>query len=70
MAITRVFTFKNSQAVRLPPDFKIESDEVEIFKRNRDIIIREKPKNLARAFVLLSQMPKSFFKYGRKDSLP
>jgi antitoxin VapB len=68
MAITRVFKSGNSQAVRLPTDFKIKSGEVEIFRRKNDIIIREVPANLGKAFSLLSNLGKGFFGGGRKDS--
>jgi antitoxin VapB len=70
MRITRVFKSGNSQAVRLPKDFQLESDEVEIFKRDHDIIIREIPKNLARALESLPEMPEDFFQGKRKDSMP
>jgi antitoxin VapB len=70
MATTRVFKSGNSQAVRLPVDFQLATDEVEIFKRNDDIIIREKPSNLSKAFKLLTQLPEDFFANGREDSLP
>lgn len=70
MAITRVFKSGNSQAVRLPVGFQFTTDEVEIFKRNNEIVIREKPRNLSRAFELLTHLPEDFFAGGRKDSLP
>jgi antitoxin VapB len=70
MAITRVFKSGNSQAVRLPVGFQLNADEVEIFKRNNEIVIREKPRNLLRAFELLTLLPEDFFARGREDSLP
>lgn len=70
MRTARVFKSGNSQAVRLPKDFQFASNEVEIFKRGNEVIIREAPKNLAEAFKLFSQMPADFFAEGRKDSLP
>jgi antitoxin VapB len=72
MATTRVFKSGNSQAVRLPVGFRFTKDtyEVEIFKRNNEIIIREKPCNLSRVFELLTQLPKDFFADGREDNLP
>ena len=70
MTTTRVFKSGNSQAVRLPVGFQLATDEVEIFKRNNDIVIREKPRNLSRAFELLTQLPEDFFANSRKDSLP
>lgn len=68
MKTTKVFKSGNSQAVRLPKDFKLESDEVEIFRRNGDIVIREIPKNLANAFTLLTKLPEDFFTDGRIDT--
>ncbi len=70
MKITKVFKSGNSQAVRLPKEFQISSDEVEIFRRKGDIIIREIPQTLARAFALLTELPDDFFADGRKDSHP
>jgi antitoxin VapB len=57
MAIAKVFRSGNSQAVRLPKQFRLTSDEVEIFRRGDEIVLREKPRNLARAFELLCDLP-------------
>lgn len=70
MMKTRVFQSGNSQAVRLPKEFQLQSHEVEIFKQNGDIVIREIPTNLARAFELLTNFPADFFAKGRKDLPP
>lgn len=70
MKMTKVFKCGNSQAVRLPKEFQFHSATVEIFKRNKEVIIREKPQNLAQAFLLLTQLPDDFFATARKDSLP
>lgn len=70
MRTTKVFKSGNSWAVRLPKDFQLEGDEVEILKRNGNIVIREIPKNLAKAFELLTKLPDDFFLDGRNDTLP
>ena len=70
MRTTKVFKSGNSQAVRLPKDFQLNGEEVEIFKRNDELIIREIPENLAKAFDLLTQMPDDFFAEGRTDPPP
>lgn len=70
MKTAKVFTSGHSQAVRLPKEFQFHSKEVEIFKRGNETILREKPKNLKRAFELLTNMPDNFFANGRQDSLP
>ncbi|WP_201830588.1 antitoxin [Microvirga zambiensis] len=57
MVVAKVFRSGNSQAVRLPKQFRLTSDEVEIFRRGDEIVLREKPGNLARAFELLADLP-------------
>ena len=44
-------------AVRLPKQFRLKSQEVEIFRRGDEIVLREKDRNLARAFELLAGLP-------------
>lgn len=53
MAIGRVFPSGNGQAVQLPKEFRLNSKEVEIFRRGDEIVLREKSKGLARAFEIL-----------------
>ena len=57
MGTARVFRSGNSQAVRLPKQFRLKSKEVEIFRRGDEIVLREKDENLARAFDLLVGLP-------------
>lgn len=70
MKTTKVFKSGNSKAVRIPKDIQLEGDEVEIFRRNNEIILREIPRNLGQAFKLLTQLPDDFFAEGREDKLP
>ncbi len=70
MKTAKVFKSGNSQAVRLPKEFAFKSKEVEIFQRNDEIILREVPKNLGKAFNLLTQFPKDCFNEKRKDTPP
>jgi antitoxin VapB len=70
MAKARVFKSGNSQAVRLPKDFRLSSAEVEIFRRGDEIVLREKPRGMARAFELLAGLPEDFMAGGRKDDPP
>lgn len=53
-AWARVFQSGNSQAVRLPKEFRLRSKEVQIFRRGRDIVLRETP---AKPSELLSSLP-------------
>lgn len=70
MAIARVFRSGNSQAVRLPKEFRLSSKEVEIFRRGDEIVLREREKGLARAFEILAGLPDDFLPEGRNDTPP
>lgn len=70
MTTARVFKSGNSQAVRLPKQFRLDASEVEIFRRGDEIVLKEKTKGMATAFHLLADMPEDFFAEGRKDAPP
>lgn len=70
MRTAKIFKSGNSQALRLPKDFQFKSHEVEIFKKDGCLIVREIPKNLAQAFNLLTKLPDDFFPEGRIDTPP
>jgi antitoxin VapB len=57
LSTARVFRSGNSQAVRLPKQFRLKSEEVEIFRRGDEIVLREKDGTMARAFDLLAGLP-------------
>jgi antitoxin VapB len=57
MGTARIFRSGNSQAVRLPKQFRLKSTEVEIFRRGDEIVLREKDGNMVRAFDLLADLP-------------
>jgi len=61
MSTAKVFRSGNSQAVRLPKEFQLDANEVEIFKRGDEIVLRPRPKNW-----------ESYFKDGRRftDDFP
>ena len=44
----------NSQAVRIPKEFQFDVDEIEIFKRGNEIILRKHLQTLAEAFDILA----------------
>ncbi len=46
MAETTVFQSGNSQAVRLPKEFRFQSKTVEIFRRGNEVVLREKPRTM------------------------
>src|ERR1700681_1977889 len=70
MATARVFRSGNSQAVQLPKGFRLKGNEVEIFRRDDEIVLREKGKGLARAFEILASLPDDFLPEGRRDAPP
>ena len=69
MAIAKVFRSGNSQAVRLPKEFRVSGEEVEIFRRGDEIVLREKPRTLVRAFELLCALPQDVVE-DRSDDPP
>lgn len=58
MQRTRVFQNGNSQAVRIPASMKLSGQEVEIFRRGDEMVIREiSTGGLEEAFNLLASLP-------------
>jgi antitoxin VapB len=70
VTIARVFQSGNSQAVRLPKEFRLNVDQVEIFRRGNEIILRETPVSATAIFDALAQLPADFMSEGRSDSQP
>jgi antitoxin VapB len=70
MGTARVFRSGNSQAVRLPKQFRFKSKEVEIFRRGDEVVLREKLGNMSRAFELLASLPDDFEVSGRDADPP
>ncbi len=68
--ITRVFKSGNSQAVRIPKEFQLDVDEVEIFSRDGELIIRPKQDSLADVFDIITSFSDDFMKDGREDLPP
>lgn len=64
----KIFQSGNSQAVRIPKEFRFDVTEVEIFKRGDELVLKPRPKNLGVAFKLLGQMANDFMANGREDS--
>ncbi|MFO1428847.1 MAG: type II toxin-antitoxin system VapB family antitoxin [Candidatus Competibacteraceae bacterium] len=70
MAITKVFKSGNSQAVRLPREFRFDTDEVEIFRRGDEIILRERPRTAAEILAVFESFSEDFMADGRDDRPP
>lgn len=69
MDYARVFQSGNSQAVRLPKEFRFAAKQVEIFRRGDEIVLRERPCNALAIFDALSQLPEDVI-CERQDDTP
>ena len=70
MHTAKIFQSGNSQAVRLPKDFRFDEKEVEIFKRGDEIVLRKIPKNLKLATSLFVDLSDDFMSDGRDQPKP
>ena len=70
MATTRVFRSGNSQAVRLPKEYRLKGTEVEIFRHGNEIVLREKAEGLLRAFDILAGLSADVLPEDRADTPP
>ncbi len=66
----RIFQSGNSQAVRLPKEFRFEGDQVEIFRRGDEVVLRPVASNAAAIFDALAALPADFMADGRDDAPP
>jgi antitoxin VapB len=65
--ITKVFKSVNSHAVRIPHKFRLDTKEVEIFRRGDELVLRKPAPAMARAVELLASLSPDFMKGGRKQ---
>ncbi|MDM0030694.1 type II toxin-antitoxin system VapB family antitoxin [Variovorax sp. J22P271] len=70
MTYARVFQSGNSQAVRLPKEFRFNAEEVEIFRQGNDVVLRERPVSAVAILDALVRMPADFMADGRDDGPP
>ncbi|WGD30564.1 AbrB/MazE/SpoVT family DNA-binding domain-containing protein [Ancylobacter sp. WKF20] len=70
MSTAKVFISGNSQAVRLPKEFRLKGPEVEIFRRGDEIVLREKPEGLAHLLDILDALPEDVLTEAPDDPPP
>jgi antitoxin VapB len=70
LATARIFKSGSSQAVRLPKKFRVKTNEVEIFRRGNEIVLREKPSGMLYVLDLVARLPEDMFLWKRKDPPP
>lgn len=68
----KVFQSGNSQAVRIPKEFRLDVEVVEISKEGEVLLLKplQSTKTLKDAFNLLATMPEDFMQLAREDDLP
>jgi len=67
MKTARIFQSGNSQAVRIPKEFQMEGDEVEIQKKGTALVLRPKKKSWAVLIGSLQKFTDDFMEKGRKQ---
>jgi antitoxin VapB len=67
MKTAKVFRSGNSQAVRIPKDFQLEGDEVEILKKGHSLVLRPKRKSWAALVASLRKFTDDFMDKGRQQ---
>ena len=70
MSYARIFKSGNSQAVRLPKEFRFDAEKVEIFRRGDEVVLRDKPASATSIFDALVGLPQDLFAENRNDSSP
>ncbi|EXI63847.1 MAG: Antitoxin VapB1 [Candidatus Accumulibacter adjunctus] len=70
MTFARVFQSGNSQAVRLPKEFRLNVEQVEIFRRGDEIVLRAAPIDASGIFDALVSLAADFMADGRDDPPP
>lgn len=70
MSHARIFQSGNSQAVRLPKEFRFNADQVEIFRRGDEVVLREIPRSAVGVFEALCALPEDLLSMGRDDLPP
>lgn len=70
MITTRVFKSGNSQAVRIPKEFQFDVEELEIFQRGEELILRKKQNDLSDVMDIFASLPDDFMENGRDDAPP
>ena len=70
MTIARIFQSGNSQAIRLPKDFRFDVNHLEIFRRCDEVVLRPVPTSAAAVFNALALLPDDLMPDGRYVTPP
>lgn len=66
MAVAKVFKSGNSQAVRLPKEFRLDVEEVDVSREGHKLVLDPLPKEMSSFLDLLYSLPEDMF-IGIKD---
>jgi antitoxin VapB len=67
MKTAKVFKSGNSQAVRIPKEFHLEGEEVEIRRRGDSLVLRPKKQSWAALIESLKKFTNDFMAEGRRQ---
>ena len=67
METAKIFRSGNNQAVRIPKEFQMDGDEVEILKRGSSLVLRPKKKSWNALVQSLQKFTDDFMEGGRKQ---
>ena len=67
MRTAKIFRSGNSQAVRIPKEFRLEGDEVEILRKGKILVLRPKRKSWAALIDSLQKFTDDFMEKGRRQ---
>ena len=67
MKTAKVFKSGNSQAVRIPKEFHLEGEEVEIRRKGKSLILRPKKQSWAALIDSLEKFTDDFMADGRRQ---
>jgi antitoxin VapB len=70
MAVAKVFMSGNSQAVRLPKEYRLDADEVEVTRQGDGLFLSPRRQTLERAFELICEMSPEMFEGIRDERSP
>ncbi|GGK48221.1 antitoxin [Salinarimonas ramus] len=57
MATAKIVRSDHGQTVELPEGISFRSEEVEVFRRGDEVVLKERDRTLAEAFQLISDLP-------------
>lgn len=69
-AIAKVFRSGNSQAVRLPKEFRVDVEELEITRVDDALILRPRKRTMTEFLELLYALPEDMFEGIKDERLP